>query len=147
MTARQPYDAYPGTHRPIGTAHVVPDLAAGYNGWDENPHYKRVDGFMREFFGTGHLSAALERSPKTLYKWEDSGYLPPATFILNGASKNGRRRLYTRIQIEGLIAIARDTGILSGNVRFIGQTTFPSRSAELFRVTHSTLPEPITEWS
>lgn len=145
---RKALDAYPGTHRPIGVPHTAPtDLAAGYNGWDEQPHYKKVDGHWREFFGTGHLSAALERAPKTLYKWEEKGFLPPATFILNGASRNGRRRLYTRRQIEGLIVIARETGVLTGNARFVGQTAFPSRSAELFRATHSILPEPVTDWT
>jgi hypothetical protein len=148
IAPRRPYDAYPGTHRPIGTPHAPPDdLATGYNRWDEQPHYKKIDGFWREFFGIGHLSEALGRAPKTLYKWEEKGFLPAATFVLNGTSKNGRRRLYTRAQIEGLISIARDTGILTGNARFIGQTSFPSRSAQLFRETHSVLPEPITEWN
>lgn len=111
--------------------------------WDEDPIFKRLDGAWREFFGIAHLSAALDRSPKTIYKWEDKNLFPKATFILNGGSKNGQRRLYTRRQIDGVSTIAREEGLLNGTTRFIGATLFPTKCFELFRATKGILPDPI----
>jgi predicted DNA-binding transcriptional regulator AlpA len=139
-------DVYPGTHQPIGSRAPTP-LAPRSSGWDENPIYRQVQGYMREFFGVGHLSKALGRSVKTIYKWETEGLFPKATFIYNGASRNGQRRLYTRAQIEGALRIAEEEGILTGRVRYLGQTLFPTRCADLFRTTKGILPPPITEWS
>ncbi|MFI9271845.1 hypothetical protein ACIGXM_14160 [Kitasatospora sp. NPDC052896] len=144
--SRPSYDTYPGTSRPVAAplGHVTMH-AISY--WDEDPIYKRQGGQLREFFGIGHLAAALQRSPKTIYKWERAGLFPAATFIFNGASKHGQRRLYTRIQIEGVIRFAQEEGILGGNRRYIGSTLFPTKCAELFRATHSVLPEPIQDWN
>ncbi|AZM47783.1 hypothetical protein DMB38_20110 [Streptomyces sp. WAC 06738] len=115
--------------------------------WDEDPIYKKITGYYREFFATSHLATALGRSPKTLYKWETIGLFPGATWIYNSESKNGRRRLYTRRQIEGVIAIAYEEGVLSGTKRFISHTNFPDRCKELFKHTRGVLPEPIHDWS
>ncbi|KJK56218.1 hypothetical protein [Saccharothrix sp. ST-888] len=143
---RRPYDTYPGTSRPLDTP--TPYLPqAGRAHWDEDPIYKRQGGHFREFFGIGHLSAAIQRSPKTIYKWERASLFPSATFIYNGGSKHGQRRLYTRIQIEGVIRIAQEEGILNGNRRYIASTLFPARCAELFRTTRNVLPEPIQDWN
>jgi hypothetical protein len=143
---RQPYDTYPGTARPLQTpaSHVV---MSAITYWDEDPIYKRQGGYFREFFGIAHLSTAIQRSPKTIYKWERSGLFPAATFIYNGGSKHGQRRLYTRLQIEGVIRIAQEEGVLNGNQRYIGNTLFPTRCAELFKATRTTLPDPITDWN
>lgn len=145
---RKPLDVYPGTARPIGVPHPVihPGDTAPAR-WDENPVYKKISGFYREFFAISHLGAALGRSTKTLYKWETNGLFPSATWIYNGASKNGRRRLYTRRQIEGVTAIAYEEGVLSGTSRFISHTQFPARCFDLFKQTRAVLPEPIHDWS
>jgi hypothetical protein len=145
---RQPLDVYPGTSRPLGTAHPT----RGYPGgeiptWDDDPVYKKISGFYREFFAISHLAGALGRAPKTIYKWEANGLFPGATWIYNSDSKNGRRRLYTRAQIEGVVLIAHDEGVLSGTSRFISQTNFPERCRELFVKTRAALPEPIQNWS
>ncbi|MEU1552119.1 hypothetical protein ABZ517_05280 [Streptomyces scabiei] len=145
---RQPLDVYPGTSRPIGVPHPAQTPIAGEMArWDEGPVYKRIDGYYREFFAISHLANALGRSTKTLYKWETTGLFPSATWIYNGESKNGRRRLYTRRQIEGVIAIAYEEGVLSGTKRFISHTQFPDRCTELFKQTRAVLPEPIHDWS
>lgn len=144
---RPPLDVYPGTSRPLGT----PIPADGtwsptLHGWDESPIYKRQQGTLREFFGIGHLATALGRSTKTIYKWEKSGLFPKATFVYNGTSRHGQRRLYTRTQIEGVVKIASDEGILRGSKRYIGETLFPVKCAELFQTTKGILPPPIDEW-
>lgn len=140
---RQPLDVYPGTHRPLGTPHPAPSPTEAT--WDADPIYKKVDGHWRIFYGIAHLSAALDRSPKTIYKWEEKGYFPRATFLYNADSRNGRRRLYTRVQIEGAVVIAHEEGLFSGDGRYLSQTRFPDRCAELFKMTRTLLPEPMQE--
>lgn len=145
---RQPLDVYPGTARPLGVAHPT----QGYQGdgvgrWDDDPVYKKISGYYREFFAISHLATALGRAPKTIYKWEANGLFPGATWIYNSESKNGRRRFYTRDQIEGVVLIAFEEGVLSGTQRFISQTQFPDRCRELFVKTRAALPKPIKNWS
>lgn len=133
-------DIYPGTTRPVGPP-AAAALAGGREGdWDQDPHYLQLSGSYREFFGIGHLAHGLQRSPGTLRKWEQRSLFPKATFILNGNSKNGQRRLYTRVQVEGAMEIALEEGVLTGTRRFIGATAFPARCFELFVNTRSTLP-------
>ncbi|MFE2539076.1 hypothetical protein [Actinacidiphila glaucinigra] len=145
---RQPLDVYPGTARPIGVPHpALQPAGADVARWDEDPVFKKISGFYREFFAISHLCAAINRSPKTLYKWETSNLFPLATWIYNGESRNGRRRLYTRRQIEGVVVIAYEEGVLSGTKRFISHTQFPARCFELFKQTRAVLPEPIYDWS
>ncbi|MBD0734087.1 hypothetical protein [Streptomyces sp. CBMA29] len=140
-------DVYPGTTRPVGPPAARTPEPGDVNGWDAHPTYQYLQGARREFYGIGHLALAICRSTKTIYKWEARGHFPRATFILNGSSKNGRRRLYTRQQITGVIEIAVDEGILTGHQRFIGNTQFPARCAELFQRTRSVLPPPIADWT
>ncbi|UXX94032.1 hypothetical protein N7U49_21745 [Streptomyces sp. AD2-2] len=145
---RRPLDVYPGTARPLGSAHPTQGYrGGGEGGWDEDPVYKKISGFYREFFAISHLANALGRAPKTIYKWEANGLFPGATWIYNSDSRNGRRRLYTRRQISGVVVIAFEEGVLSGTQRFLSQTQFPERCRELFRATRAALPEPIQDWS
>ncbi|MGW1261162.1 hypothetical protein ACWD7Y_04275 [Streptomyces drozdowiczii] len=145
---RQPLDVYPGTARPLGVAHPTQGFQPGEGGtWDEDPVYKKISGFYREFFAISHLANALGRAPKTIYKWEANGLFPGATWIYNSDSRNGRRRLYTRRQIEGAVLIAYEEGVLSGTQRFIGQTQFPERCRALFAATRAALPDPVQHWS
>lgn len=140
-------DIYPGTTRPVGPpAGANSERTAGED-WDATPSYHYLQGAIREFFAIGNLAQALSRSTKTIYKWESRSLFPQATFILNGSSRNGRRRLYTRQQINGVLEIALAEGILTGTRRFIGATAFPARCFELFQRTRATLPPPINEWS
>lgn len=145
---RQPLDVYPGTSRPIGIAHPTQGYQGGDEArWDEDPVYKKISGSYREFFAISHLANALGRAPKTIYKWEANGLFPGATWIYNNDSRNGRRRLYTRRQIEGVVLIAYEEGVLSGAQRFISQTQFPIRCRELFVATRAALPEPVQDRS
>lgn len=142
-----PIDFYPGTNRPVGPpASAVLFEQADAPTWDSEPTYHYLQGARREFFGIGSLALALARAPKTIYKWEQRQLFPRATFILNGQSKNGQRRLYTRQQVNGVIEIAVDEGVLTGQRRFIATTAFPARCFELFKKTRAVLPPPVEEF-
>jgi len=110
--------------------------------WDSRPYIKVVDGYPREFFTIGHLANALMRSSMTIRGWEAQGIFPKPSFIVGGADRHGRRRLYTRKQIEGVARIAHEEGILDNRRRFIKQTRFSERCFELFKTRE--LPPPIT---
>lgn len=101
--------------------------------WDRHPRKYLVGGVEHEFFTMGHLAAALGRSPVTLREWEREGIIPRATYQVNAASKNGRRRLYTREQIEGLVKLAVEEGILISHQRPIKETQFAARALILFK--------------
>jgi hypothetical protein len=140
------FDTYPGTSRPVGPpASAAVHGSEDANAWYASPTYHYLQGAYREFFAIGHLALALGRSTKTIYKWEQRGLFPRATFILNGSSRNGQRRLYTRQQITGVLEIALEEGVLTGARRFIASTAFPARCVELFQKTRTVLPPPITE--
>ena len=80
--------------------------------WDAKPRVYKIDGEDIEFFTIGQLAKGLGgRSAVTLRKWEDRGWLPPATFRTPKRGKGGQR-LYTRAQCEGIIRIAEEEGLL-----------------------------------
>lgn len=81
--------------------------------WDKRPWFTTVRGVEREFFWIGALAAAVDRRTVTIRKWETERIIPkprwrtrpPATALPNKTAQG--RRLYTRSQIEGVIAAAR----------------------------------------
>lgn len=104
--------------------------------WDAHPVRYRTGGVEREFFPISALATALRRKPGTLRKWEDRGYLPQARYrksVAKGTDARYQVRLYTRSQIEGLVAIAEEEGVLtpSRGIR-VTQTRFPERAHRLF---------------
>ncbi|MFI1796540.1 MerR family transcriptional regulator [Streptomyces sp. NPDC020379] len=102
--------------------------------WDAQPRLLRVGTEWREFFTIGQLASALHRSPVTIRKWESSGIIPAPTFVIKGKSERGNRRLYTREQVEGILRIADEEGILhhQGEGIHISDTKFSERVIELF---------------
>ncbi|KUL44719.1 hypothetical protein ADL22_12305 [Streptomyces sp. NRRL F-4489] len=102
--------------------------------WDSKPRVYRVGGVLHEFYSIGHLSMALNRQPVTIRKWERTGIIPAPTFVVRGKTERGNRRLYTRAQIEGMIRIAEEEGILhhEGEGIQISATKFSERVAQLF---------------
>ncbi|WP_409238329.1 hypothetical protein [Streptomyces sp. PA5.6] len=103
--------------------------------WDSKPRVYRVGGELREFFSIGHLSMALNRQPVTIRKWERLGVIPAASFVIRGKTERGNRRLYTRAQVEGMIRIAQEEGILhhEGEGIHISTTNFSERVVQLFK--------------
>lgn len=94
------------------------------NGWDAKPLWKLVHGVKTEFFSIGDLAHALGRKPVTVRSWEDKGWLPSSgyrTRAPKGEQVPGKevrgRRLYTRRQIEVVVAAAEESGVLGANLR------------------------------
>jgi hypothetical protein len=114
--------------RPEAVAQVDPDR------WDVKPQVKPFNGGYREFFGIGDLAKALRRDAVTIRKWEASGVIPRATYVISGKTTNGNRRLYTREQIEIMVRIAEAEGLFDGDPRGIriADTRFTDRVKEAF---------------
>lgn len=124
---------YPGSKERRQVNHVpddvpdAPELGSG--------RMLLVRGIEVEFFGIGDLARALNRQPVTIRAWEHEGILPAPTFTKPGRDRDprGRRRLYTRAQVEGIWRIAREEGVLEPGPRInILKTQFKRRVAALF---------------
>lgn len=105
--------------------------------WDEKPRKYVVNGVETEFFTVGQLARALGREAVTIRKWEREGTIPVAIFQVPGkeGDTRGRRRLYTRAQVEGLVRIAHEEGVLHERRRSFAATEFKARVLELFKKT------------
>lgn len=134
---------YPGSSYPIiRHPNRVPDVRskaslAVFPDWDEKPRLYMVNGVETEFFTTGQMARALGREPVTIRKWERTGLIPMATFQLEGkdGDSRGRRRLYTRAQVEGIVKIASEEGLFTHRRKPLAQTQFKERVLELFQQT------------
>jgi hypothetical protein len=125
---------YPGSKRKIDRSD--PEAAkASTDGWDDKPRIYKRNGVDTEFFTVGHLAMAMNRKPLTIRQWERKGIIPKSTYQRAGknGSQHGRRRLYTRAQIEGMIQIANEEGLLSNDRREIASTNFKARVLALFK--------------
>lgn len=123
---------YPGTTREI-VRKPRKKAAKDTDGWDARPRIFHVGGEAKEFFDIGALARALGRKPVTIRAWEQRGFIPKATFRRPSESLNGTRRLYSREQIEGMVRIAEEEGLLKGDNRSITATDFAARVLDLFR--------------
>jgi hypothetical protein len=130
---------YPGSTRPLvrhrnrlntEAARKAADPAA----WDAKPRKYKVGGEETEFFTVGQLAQALGRQPVTIRKWEREGVIPKATYQSPGKDGDvrGRRRLYTREQVEGIVRIAVEEGVLVSHQKDLKDTDFTKRVVGLF---------------
>jgi hypothetical protein len=125
-------ETYPGSRQKRRTvAAPAPVAEEDEDRWDAHPVFIDVDGKPVEFFKIGALAAALHRKPVTMRKWIETGVIPKERYRSSGVGKQGSRRLWTRLQIEGIVRIAREEGLFSG--RSVGSTEFTVRVQELFR--------------
>ena len=111
---------YPGK-RPPALRNQPPRGRSGpqeLNDWDDHPRILKLDGVDTEFFTIRHVALALGRSARTIRTWEDKEILPPATFRSTKPHKSQIKqvgdRLWTRAQVEAMVEIARDDGVLKG---------------------------------
>lgn len=105
----------------------VPELGSG--------RMLLVNGLEVEFFTIGQLAAVLNRQPVTIRSWENEGILPASGWTKPGqdGDTRGRRRLWTRAQVEGIWRIAKEEGVLEPGPRVnITGTQFTSRVQLLF---------------
>lgn len=122
---------YPGSRQKRGTKPNAPALV---DGWDRSPVRKRVGGQEREFFLIGALAEALGKKAVTIRLWERNGWIPGAVFRTPRRGTREGRRLYTREQVEGLVQLAREEGLLDvARLKSFADSEFPNRAAELFQ--------------
>lgn len=128
---------YPGSSKTIDKYpnRAVAQKQISENDWDAKPKFYLVAGERREFFMVGDLARALGRQAVTIRKWERDGILPRSKFRTPSRTDDdrGRRRLYTRTQIEGVVAIAREEGVLVSHAKPISRTDFTVRVQKLFK--------------
>jgi hypothetical protein len=95
-----------------------------------------ISGYEVECFTTGQLADLLgHRRAVTIRAWEANGTLPKSGYYVPGKDGDvrGRRRYYTRRQVEGVLDIARQEGVLYPSTRIsISRTNFTKRVTELF---------------
>lgn len=96
------------------------------------PKVYTVGGQDVDFFTVGQLAKALGRKPVTIRKWEADGIIPVTWYHTPSNDARGRRRLYTRTMVEGIIQIAKEEEILVDTWRSIRKTHFQARVRELF---------------
>lgn len=123
---------YPGSKRPIERARPTapePDDDA----WDAHPQVYVVGGVQTEFFTIGALAAALGKSANTVREWERFGWIPLARYRTKAVSATKAKRLYTRAQVEGIVHIAREEGLMVPKPRDIPKSQFTPRVVELFQ--------------
>jgi hypothetical protein len=131
---------YPGSTRPL-VRHPnrlnteAAQSAADPGAWDAKPRKYVVAGAETEFFTVGDLAKALGRQPVTIRKWEREGVIPKSTYQSPGKDGDvrGRRRLYTREQVEGMVRIAYEEGVLVSHQKPIKDTQFSARVIALFK--------------
>jgi hypothetical protein len=131
---------YPGSNKPLlrhpnrlhTSASPAPKTEAD---WDAKPRKYVVGGVEMEFFTVGDLAKALGRQPVTMRKWEREGVMPKSTYQVPGKNDDprGRRRLYSRAQIEGIVRIAQEEGVLVSHQKPIKDTQFTARVIDLFK--------------
>lgn len=127
---------YPGSKELRRTVPMVEtvrtvDLADMVIGQLPKPVVMTVKGRDVEFFYIGSLAKALGRSAITLRRWEDNGVIPRSGYTKPSSDPRGKRRLYSRQQVEGIIRIANDEGLLEKKTTLT--VRFTERVTELFR--------------
>jgi hypothetical protein len=126
---------FPGSTTPLEFESIRKVQEKVIDDWDSKPFIFTVGGVEQEFFSIGHLGKALgNRSPITLRKWETDGILPKSPYVKPSSTPNGRRRMYTRDMVEGLVEIAKTEGVLwpqKGNR--LSETKFQQRAHSLFQ--------------
>lgn len=107
----------PGRRKPMNRDNQPPKREASE--WDTKPIYYMVKGVKQEFFTIRHVAMAFGRSVQSIRAWEDAGVLPKSPYrspkprkeTVPGVPVKGRR-LWTRAQVEGMLAIAREMGLI-----------------------------------
>lgn len=95
-----------------------------------------ISGYEVECYTTGQLAELLGgRKAVTIRAWEAEGILPKSGYYVPGRDGDvrGRRRYYTRRQVEGVLDIARQEGVLYPSTRVsISRTNFTKRVTDYF---------------
>jgi hypothetical protein len=130
-------DHYPGSKQVRASRRPPPPVVA--KPWDAHPVILTVEGVETEMFDVGHLGKAMNgRSGAAMRQWEFRKYIPPADYrfpgkVNHGGTTNaeGLRRLYTREQVEGMVAIAKEEKVWDGT-QTVAASRFAERVKDLF---------------
>lgn len=121
-------DLYPGSKQKRRA------VAGPRDPWADVPHVVlTVKGVDTTFYTLGVLAEMLDRKPPAIRKWERLGYIPQTRWRSPGRTHNGQKRLYTRPQIEGIVKIAAEEGLIGDENRNVSATAFPDRVRKLFK--------------
>lgn len=125
---------FPGSKTPLLADRVRELQKEVIDKWDDKPHRFSVNGVEQDFFTIGQVAMALgNRSANTLRAWEKDGTIPKTRYMKNSHDPRGRRRMYSRAMVEGMIRIAEEEGVLFPNKGIrISDTKFTERVQELF---------------
>jgi hypothetical protein len=107
---------FPGKREPaLRNQKPVPVVKAP---WDDKPRMYMVNGVKTEFFTIGHVALAMNREARTIRMWERKAWIPPATFRTatpkRSKIKEAGDRLWSRSQVETMVRIAQEEGVLDG---------------------------------
>lgn len=121
---------FPGSRQVVTPPAGLPDPLGGLTGKTFT-----IRGVEVELFTIGQVADALNRTPVAIRKWEANRVIPKATFSKPGVNQDprGRRRLYSRPQVEALVRIAQEEGILHDKYRSITKTQFKAKVLHAFR--------------
>jgi hypothetical protein len=128
---------YPGRRKPVNRpdkSKVEEDVTPP---WDDRPLHLVHKGQVREWFTIRHLAKALGRKEVTIRSWEKKGRMPQTPFRTapprnsNLATAVGRR-LWTREQIEGVVKIAEEEGVIVNMKQSPPTQRFALRVAHLY---------------
>jgi hypothetical protein len=124
---------YPGSKKPIRP----PEPPDGEEPWRRRGKPVSMSGRQVRLYTIGSLAEALERKPITIRGWERDGIIPRSTFVKRGVDgKHGRRRMYSEAQIDGIVKIAHDMGLVpnyGAGRRDVNMSEFSARVLELFK--------------
>lgn len=125
---------FPGSTTPLNFQELRGVQENSMSDWDKKPFIFSVRGIEMEFFSIGQLGKALgNRSSNTLRAWEREGIIPRSPYVKPSEDPRGRRRMYSRAMVEGLMKIAREEGILFPDKgKRISDTKFTDRAVDLF---------------
>jgi len=126
---------FPGSQTPLLFEQMNKAQEKETEKWDAKPFVFLVGGKEQEFFSIGQLGKALgNRSAVTLRKWEREGILPKSPYTKPSDDPRGRRRMYTRAMVEGLVKIAKEEGVwLPDKGRRLSETMFQQKAVRLFK--------------
>jgi hypothetical protein len=109
---------YPGRRRPVNRDKATP-AESDTPVWDAHPATYIVKGEKREFFYIGSLAKALGYSVQAIRLWESQGLLPNSPYRSprtqgkpQAAGSHKGRRIWTRRQIEGILSLAKQHGVI-----------------------------------
>lgn len=108
---------YPGRRKPANRTEKKQETAS--EDWYAKPLKFMVNGEMREFFTIGHLAKATGYSVQSIRAWENTHLLPKSRYRTPSPKMSRSpehivkgRRLWTREQIEGILRIAKEEGVI-----------------------------------